>query len=131
MCFLCTLLVSAKLNPFIWLKGPVLSVKTQICCFSNFTCKYSRNHSSYCLYLMCSLFDFIRRWHDYKCVKMYRAPFLYLPGAPNSLSLPRPLRHSIRSKFCLQQRKTIVVCIFDGWMHFFGLQKLNTHLLPL
>ncbi len=23
-----------------------------------------------------------------KCVKMYRAPFLYLPGAPNSLNLP-------------------------------------------
>ncbi len=28
------------------LKGAALSVKTQICCFSNFTRKYSRNHST-------------------------------------------------------------------------------------
>ncbi len=27
-----------------------------------------------------------------KCVQMYRAPFLYLPGAPNSLNLPLVVR---------------------------------------
>ncbi len=27
-----------------------------------------------------------------KCVKMFRAPFLYLPGAPNSLNPPLSLR---------------------------------------
>ncbi len=27
-----------------------------------------------------------------KCVQMYRAPFLYLPGAPNSLILPLAVR---------------------------------------
>ncbi len=45
-----------------WLKQAALSVKTQICCFSNFTCKYSRNHSTFAFIL----FDFIRRRHDYK-----------------------------------------------------------------
>ncbi len=44
------------------LKRAALSVKTQICCFSNFTCKYSRNHST----IVFILFDFIRRLHDYK-----------------------------------------------------------------
>ncbi len=34
-----------------------------VCCFSNLTCKYSRNHS-YCLYLMCSyLILFILFYH--------------------------------------------------------------------
>ncbi len=44
------------------LKRAALSVKTLICCFSNFTCKYSRNHST----IVFILFDFIRRQHDYK-----------------------------------------------------------------
>ncbi len=30
-----------------------LSVKTQICCFSNFTCKYSRNHSTAIVFILC------------------------------------------------------------------------------
>ncbi len=29
------------------------AVKTQICCFSNFTCKYSRNHSTAILFILC------------------------------------------------------------------------------
>ncbi len=58
LCLLCSALFSDRL------KGAALSVKHR-CCFSNFTCNYSQNHS-YCLYLMCSLFDFIRRRHDYK-----------------------------------------------------------------
>ncbi len=40
------------------LKRAALSVKTQKCCFSNFTCKYSRNHSTIvfilCIYLILS-----------------------------------------------------------------------------
>ncbi len=35
------------------LKGAALSVKTQICCFSNFTCKYSRNHSTAMVFILC------------------------------------------------------------------------------
>ncbi len=35
------------------LKVAVLSVKTQICCFSNFTCKYSRNHSTAIVFILC------------------------------------------------------------------------------
>ncbi len=29
------------------------AVKTQICCFSNFTCKYSRNHSTAIVFILC------------------------------------------------------------------------------
>ncbi len=36
------------------LKGAALSVKTQILCsFSNFTCKYSRNHSTAIVFILC------------------------------------------------------------------------------
>ncbi len=31
-----------------------------LCCFSNFTCKYSRNHSTAIAFMLC-VFDFIRR----------------------------------------------------------------------
>ncbi len=31
-----------------------------LCCFSNFTCKYSRNHSTVIAFMLC-VFDFIRR----------------------------------------------------------------------
>ena len=34
-------------------KGAALSVKTQICCFSNFTYKYSRNHSTAIVFILC------------------------------------------------------------------------------
>ncbi len=30
-----------------------IRVKTQICCFSNFTCKYSRNHSTAIVFILC------------------------------------------------------------------------------
>ncbi len=44
-------------------RGAVLSVKHRyvlICCFSNFTCKYSRNHSTAIVFILC-VFDLIRR----------------------------------------------------------------------
>ncbi len=34
-------------------RAPALSVKTQICCFSNFTCKYSWNHSTAIVFVLC------------------------------------------------------------------------------
>ncbi len=43
------------------LKRAALSVKTQICCFSDFTCKYSQNYST----IVFILFDFIKWRHDY------------------------------------------------------------------
>ncbi len=46
-------------------KRTSFQLKRILCCFSKLTCKYSRNHS-YCLYLMCSLFDVIRRRLDYR-----------------------------------------------------------------
>ncbi len=43
----------------------LIQLKTQIlCCFSNFTCKYSRNHSTAIVFILC-VFDFIRRRCDY------------------------------------------------------------------
>ncbi len=36
-----------------------------LCCFSNFTCKYSRNHSTAIVIILC-VFDFIRRRCDYQ-----------------------------------------------------------------
>ncbi len=35
------------------LKGAVLSVKIQICCFSNFTFKYSQNHITAIVFTFC------------------------------------------------------------------------------
>ncbi len=35
------------------LNGAALSVKTLICCFSNFTCKYCRNHSTAIVFILC------------------------------------------------------------------------------
>ncbi len=35
------------------LKGAALSVKTQIWCFSNFTCKNSQNHSTAIVFILC------------------------------------------------------------------------------
>ncbi len=32
-----------------------------------------------------------------KCVQMYRAPFLYLPGAPNSLNPPLYILYTVSS----------------------------------
>ncbi len=40
------------------------SVKQILCCFSNFTCKYRRNHSTAIVFILC-VFDFIRRRCDY------------------------------------------------------------------
>ncbi len=35
------------------LKGAVLSFSVKSCCFSNFTCKYSRNHSTAIVFILC------------------------------------------------------------------------------
>ncbi len=46
-----------------------LQVKHKLCCFSNFTCKYSRNHSTAIVFILC-VFDFMRRrldYHDFLC----------------------------------------------------------------
>ncbi len=45
------------------------SVKQILCCFSNLTCKYIRNHSTAIVFILC-VFDFIRRrcdYHDFLC----------------------------------------------------------------
>ncbi len=46
-------------------RGAALSVKHRYCRFSNFTCKYSRNHSTDVVIILC-VFDFIRRRLDYQ-----------------------------------------------------------------
>ncbi len=41
-----------------------LNTDITVCCFSNLTCKYSRNHSTAIVFILC-VFDFIRRRCDY------------------------------------------------------------------
>ncbi len=48
------------------LKGAALSVKTQICCFCNFTCKYSRNYSSVIVFILCVAYLFLSDDGTYK-----------------------------------------------------------------
>ncbi len=44
-----------------------------ICCFSNFTCKYSRNRSTAIVFILCVAYSiFIRRRHDYKSGFFFR-----------------------------------------------------------
>ncbi len=42
----------------------LIQLNTDIMLLSNFTCKYSRNHSTAIVFILCA-FDFIRRWCDY------------------------------------------------------------------
>ncbi len=61
------------------------SVKQILCCFSNLTCKYSRNHSTAIVFILC-VFDFIRRrcdYHDFLCADEHlgRESWLCLNGS--------------------------------------------------
>ncbi len=40
-------------------------INNYVACFSNFTCKYSQNHSTAIVFILCA-FDFIRRRLDYQ-----------------------------------------------------------------
>ncbi len=80
------------------LKGPLLSVKHRY--LSNFTCKYSLNHSTAIVFVMCNLFDFIRRQLDYESGFLWLTSWKWVAFQSLYLILI-PLSDNRKSNICI------------------------------